>query len=67
MQKFEYKLLDLSTKRWWSGRIDHQELTSKLNDLGKEGWEAVSCSDINKWEGASRSVTIIMKRPLNDN
>lgn len=67
MQQFEYKVLDIATRGWWSGKINFQELASKLNELGREGWEVVSSSDINKWEGASRSVIVILKRPLNNN
>lgn len=66
MQKFEYKVLDVAAGGWWGGggKIDHQELTDKLNELGREGWEVVSCTDLNRSHGASRSVTIIMKRPI---
>ena len=68
MQKFEYKLLDVVATGWWSGgKIDHQELASKLNELGREGWEVVASTDTNRHQGSSRSVIIIMKRPLNDN
>jgi Domain of unknown function (DUF4177) len=66
VQKYEYKILDVPAKGWWiGGKIDHQELVDKLNELGREGWEAVSCSDINKIQGASRGIIIIMKKPIN--
>lgn len=67
MQRFEYKVLDVSARGWWKRDIDHQELADKLNELGREGWEVVSCTDINTYEGASRSVVIILKRLINDN
>jgi hypothetical protein len=69
VRKFEYKVLDVAAGGWWSGggKINHQELTDKLNELGREGWEVVTCTDLNKSHGASRGVTIIMKRPINDN
>jgi len=68
MQKFEYKLLDVVATGWWFGaKINHQELANKLNELGREGWEVVASTDINRHYGSSRSVIIILKRPLNDN
>jgi Domain of unknown function (DUF4177) len=67
MQQFEYKVLDVATKSWGSGKIDYQEPANKLNEFGRQGGEVVSCSDINKWEGASRAVIIILKRYINDN
>ena len=68
MRKFEYKVLDVVAGGWWSGgEINHQELADKLNELGRQGWEVVSCTDLNRTNGASRSVIIIMKRPINDN
>ena len=69
MQKFEYKVLDVAANSSWfsrGGEINHQELVEKLNELGKAGWEVVSCSDLNMHHGASRSVVIIMKRPINN-
>lgn len=69
MQQFEYKVLDVAANSSWfsrGGKINHQELVEKLNELGREGWEVVSCSDLNMHHGASRSVVIIMKRPINN-
>lgn len=40
MRKFEYRLLD-TVGGFFSG-IDYQELTTHLNQLGREGWEVVS-------------------------
>ncbi|MEO7923186.1 MAG: DUF4177 domain-containing protein [Chitinophagaceae bacterium] len=69
MQKFEYKLLDVpAIKGWWSigGKVDFQELSNKLNVLGREGWEVVASTDLNRYHGESRNVMIILKRPLTD-
>ena len=68
--KFEYKLPDVpATKGWWSsgGKVNFQELTDKLNELGREGWEVAVSTDLNRYHGESRNVMIILKRQLNDN
>ncbi|HEX8334483.1 MAG TPA: DUF4177 domain-containing protein [Segetibacter sp.] len=63
MNKFEYKVLDVPAKGvWFGGKIDHQELSDKLNELGTQGWEVVSMSNTNMINNASRGITIILKR-----
>jgi hypothetical protein len=62
MKKFEYKVLDVLAKGFFGGKVNFQELADKLNDLGEEGWEVISMEDTNMWEGASRSIIIILKR-----
>jgi hypothetical protein len=63
MNKFEYKVLDVPSKgMWFGGKIDHQELSDKLNELGKQGWEVVSMSNTNMYNNASRGLIIILKR-----
>ena len=65
MKKFEYKLLDVVAKGWfYGGKIDNQELTNKLNELGREGWEVVSSADLNMRNGESRSLIVILKREI---
>ena len=65
MIKFEYKVLDVPAKGFWfGGKVDHQELSDKLNSLGKQGWEVVSMSNTNMYNNASRSLIIILKRSL---
>lgn len=69
MKKFEYKVLDIVTRGWWwgGGRVNYQELAEKLNEFGREGWEVVSSTTVNRYYGSSRSVMIILKRLLNNN
>ena len=62
MKKFEYTLLDVPAKGWFGGKVDFESLTQKLNELGNKGWEVVSSTDTNLWEGASRGTLIILKR-----
>lgn len=67
--QFEYKILEVPAGSWWSsgGKVDFQTLTNKLNELGRKGWEVISSTDLNRYQGQSRNVMIIMKRPINEN
>jgi hypothetical protein len=62
MKKYEYKVLDVLAKGFFGGKVDFQALSDKLNELGEEGWEVVAMEDTNMYEGASRSIVIILKR-----
>ncbi len=65
MKRFEYKVLEVATRFSWSGgKINLQDLTNKLNELGKQGWEVVNTTDTNMYQGASRGLIIILKREL---
>jgi hypothetical protein len=62
MRKFEYQLLD-TTSGFFSG-IDYQELTNRLNQLGREGWEVVSVVDTAFTRAQIRGLLITLKREL---
>lgn len=64
MNKFEYTILDVPSKGFFGGKIDHAALTEKLNELGRKGWEVVSMNDTNMYQGGSRAIIIILKREL---
>ncbi|OLY92854.1 protein of unknown function [Cnuella takakiae] len=66
MTRFEYKVLDVPAKGFFGGKINYQELADKLNTLGADGWELVSSTDTNMYEGASRGIILILKRPINN-
>ncbi len=62
MKKFEYKVLDVIAKGFFADKIDFHALNEKLDELGEEGWEVVAMEDTNMYEGASRSMVVILKR-----
>lgn len=62
MKRFEYRVLDVATGGFLGGKVDAQELTDTLNELGREGWEVVSAVDTDFYGGGSKSLTIILKR-----
>ena len=61
MKKFEYKVLDVIAKGFFGEKIDFQALNEKLDELGEEGWEVAAMEDTNIYEGASRSIVVILK------
>lgn len=69
MKKFEYKVLEVSATGGFlsgGGLVNFQALSDRLNELGREGWEVINSTDINRNYGDTRNVMIILKRPLND-
>ena len=64
MKKFEYTVLDVPSRGFFGGSIDYAELTNKLNELGKHGWEAVTSSVTTMYSHASRGLIIILKREI---
>jgi hypothetical protein len=45
------------------GKFDAQALTDRLNALGAEGWELVTAVDTNMYEGRTRDLVLLLKRP----
>ena len=62
MEKFEYKVVVYDTKGFWGGSVEVNQFESKLDLLGANGWELVSCTSTNQSYGASKSIVCIFKR-----
>ncbi len=62
MDKWEYKTVKVLAKGLMGGVVDNNEFTERLNRLGEQGWELVSCFTTNQSYGSSREVTAVMKR-----
>ena len=43
--------------------LDAEKVNENLNRVGEEGWELVSCLDINTAQGRSNEVVFFFKRP----
>jgi len=65
MQTFEYITLTVETNNamFSPPNIDAESLNAKLNELGREGWELVSTSQIAK-DGWSSYLNLFLKRRL---
>ncbi|GAB3992784.1 DUF4177 domain-containing protein [Spirosoma daeguense] len=64
MKRFEYRILDVSAGGFWGGKVDAQELTNRLNELGQEGWEVVSVVDTDIYGGGTKGLLVTLKREL---
>jgi len=62
MDKWEYKTVQFEAKGFMGGILDLQSFQGELNDLGREGWELVTCFDTNMSQGQSRYVIAVFKR-----
>jgi len=59
MMMWEYKTVIFKTSSW-TGKMDVEEVDSKLNELGKENWELV----ISDGASLSKYLMYTFKRPL---
>ncbi|MBQ0123965.1 MAG: DUF4177 domain-containing protein [Bacteroidales bacterium] len=57
MKKFEYKTESFNTPACTG-------MQSKLNKLGKEGWELVSVCPTNSYESGLAEITAFLKREI---
>ncbi len=63
--KWEYMTVMFETEGWFlGGKLDGQKFTERLNTLGRENWELISVFDTNMWEGQTRNVVAVLKRPM---
>jgi hypothetical protein len=70
LKKFEYKVLEVSAAGGFfsgGGVVNFNALNDKLNEPGLDGWELIASTDINRYQGETRNVMIILKRPINEN
>jgi hypothetical protein len=56
MKKFEYTVGVPAKGFWWGGRIDFKALSTKLNELGAQGWETVTSGSTNMWRVHKRCI-----------
>jgi hypothetical protein len=69
MTKWEYRTVtfDASWGYWpfaAGGDVAADEISAKLNQLGRQGWELVTAIDTNDVRGKTRVVVCILKRPV---
>ncbi len=60
--KWEYHVFKTRAKGLMGGKIDEQDLSDKINQLGRDEWELVTGFDTNMGHGATRDIVLIFKR-----
>ncbi|MCX7418578.1 MAG: DUF4177 domain-containing protein [Planctomycetia bacterium] len=63
-QNWEYTTLKVVAKDWFlAGTLDQTLFDSRLNQLGKDGWELVSVFDTSVVKEATGEIVAVLKRP----
>jgi hypothetical protein len=62
LEKWEYTSIKAETKGFTGGILELEAFNAKLNELGEQGWELVSCVSTNAAYGTTREVIAVFKR-----
>lgn len=60
---WEYKTIKIGATGFMGGKVDENELDTLMNTLGSQGWELSAAMDTNSYQGQTRDVLLIFKRP----
>ena len=60
MTRWEYTVINIRSENY---RLDPNCYT-RLNELGAEGWELVGLNSVNFKTGATDTIAMVFKRPL---
>jgi hypothetical protein len=60
--RWKYKVVKFETTGFFGGKVDEVGINEKLDTLGSEGWELVSCFDTSQAHGRTRDVIAVLKR-----
>ena len=62
-QRWEYMILDVGVSGFWVGpNLDGDALTTRLNELGADGWEALGLTEMAYRGGGAKDLIIVLKR-----
>jgi hypothetical protein len=62
---WEYKSVFLKATGFLGGKLDQAGFDRELAARGRDGWELVTVFDENSYEGSTRHVVAVFKRPSN--
>jgi Domain of unknown function (DUF4177) len=63
VQNWEYRTIELDEEGWFARQVDFGALDTKLNSLGKRGWELVNVIYVPNEEMIPNAVIAFLKRP----
>jgi hypothetical protein len=65
MTRWEYMVLDVGVSGFFLGPdLDGDALTAKLNELGADGWEALTIAPMTVGAGSTSNLVIVLKRSI---
>jgi hypothetical protein len=65
MNRWEYNTVIFEPSLLFAnGKLDGAGFQSKLDEIGRAGWELVSVFDTNRYQGTTAQVIAVFKRPL---
>ena len=62
--KWEYRTVKMDVAGFFGPKVDEEDISARLNELGYEGWELVSAFDTNYAQGTTRDIILLFKRAL---
>ena len=62
--RWEYTTLKIEPTGLFGGKVDTDELVSRLTELGSRGWELVTSIESSHVDGGSSEAVLVLKRPL---
>ncbi|MEA3391456.1 MAG: DUF4177 domain-containing protein [Candidatus Marinimicrobia bacterium] len=62
MTKWEYKVVEFVSGGFLGGLVNTQEVETRLNELGKLGWELVTSYSTNAGYGATKKLVYTLKK-----
>lgn len=62
MSIWEYKGIEFDSTGFAGGLLDLDKFNESLNEVGRDGWELVSCMTTNQSHGATRKIVAVFKR-----
>ena len=65
METYEYTTFSYEPKGFFGGIVEEQAFRDRLNALGAQGWEMVSCVSVQQGYGSTRNLVAIFKRKVN--
>ena len=60
--RWEYKVIDSRVSGFFEPALDADALTEHLNELGSQGWDVVGLSAMDRANGRTRDMVILLKR-----
>ena len=60
---WEYKSIEVLASGFLVNQIDREKLDAILDEVGVDGWELVTAFATNQFDGQTRNVIAIFKRP----